>query len=539
MQARRGRRGPAAPPPPGPPPVLRAGHGGQRQRQPEGEPSADPGGSQLPAAAGQGGGAPAAGAAREPAPPPPLPGQAAAWQEEGEAPCPQQQGVQRGPRPQLAQQQQQQQRWGQQLPAWQDAVPPPQQGARLPMAPARPAPQLPATAAPARAATVHRRGAPGAAAAAIGGGGAAGAAAVASGRFGDFSERGAAAALAAAAAAGPAAPAKFGGLAGDRSRPWQAEVIHHLCCELPPPACHIYCDMTVQAMQRVLSRRAVAERRLRDHREAARFQLARANGWQDKARARAPARTFAYCVLAGGAVSPNELRAAAAAALKLRTEAGTTAAQLRALAGAARAYSDADYEAHAAALQACLDEIVGFTEALRRRLLPFAAAAQGANLSALAARAAGPIGAAGAAAADAARRAALDALGPPPEVGLPPAPRAPWRYPPRPYVLHKRKGLRGGWAAPLAMPGLDRRPPAVRRGRDMLPAPPGGGPGGGQQQEQQRQLGAGQGEGGGGARGALPAAAGEAAAGGGALQLPGGHIEAPAPLDDSFAGMFD
>lgn len=38
-------------------------------------------------------------------------------------------------------------------------------------------------------------------------------------------------------------------------------------------------------MQRVLSQRGVAERRLRDHREEARFQLACANAWADKVRA--------------------------------------------------------------------------------------------------------------------------------------------------------------------------------------------------------------------------------------------------------------
>lgn len=37
-------------------------------------------------------------------------------------------------------------------------------------------------------------------------------------------------------------------------------------------------------MQRVLTQRSVAERRLRDHREDARFQLARANVWLKKVR---------------------------------------------------------------------------------------------------------------------------------------------------------------------------------------------------------------------------------------------------------------
>jgi hypothetical protein len=37
-------------------------------------------------------------------------------------------------------------------------------------------------------------------------------------------------------------------------------------------------------MQRVLSQRAMVERRLRDHREEARWQLARANGWVDRVR---------------------------------------------------------------------------------------------------------------------------------------------------------------------------------------------------------------------------------------------------------------
>jgi len=67
----------------------------------------------------------------------------------------------------------------------------------------------------------------------------------------------------------------------DQTRP---QVLLRLCCELPPPACHIYSDMTVQSMQRVLAARGGVERRLRDQREEARWQLARVNGWLDKVR---------------------------------------------------------------------------------------------------------------------------------------------------------------------------------------------------------------------------------------------------------------
>jgi hypothetical protein len=49
---------------------------------------------------------------------------------------------------------------------------------------------------------------------------------------------------------------------------------------LPNPA--ITTTTTPQTMQRVLSSRCVVERLLREHREEARWQLARADDWVDK-----------------------------------------------------------------------------------------------------------------------------------------------------------------------------------------------------------------------------------------------------------------
>ena len=223
-------------------------------------------------------------------------------------------------------------------------------------------------------------------------------------------------------------------------------------------------------MARVLSRRVVPERRLREHREEARWQLARAAAWLERSLDPSSAAESAR-------VSPNELAAARRAALKLRSEAGATRAELRALAEGARAYSDADYAAHAARLEAAAGALMDFAAVLAGGLLPFLERAADANAAAAAAaRAAELRGGAAAAAAEArrARAAALRALGPPPAppLELPPGvPLAAWRYPPRPYVSFRRKGLRGARAPSLAPAGFERPRPAPRRGVDRLPPP--------------------------------------------------------------------
>lgn len=174
-------------------------------------------------------------------------------------------------------------------------------------------------------------------------------------------------------------------------------------------------------------------------------------------------------VLSHRSVSPNDLEAAEEAALKLRTELGTTIAQSRDLMTNARAYSDTDYITHAAAILHTLEELCEFTEALRRRLLPFVAGVLTANFAAARARATAPLGAAaGDAAAARAWRKALAELGAAPEVMLPRPPAGGWRYPPGRYALRKRKGLRGGWVAPLEMPGVGRGVPRVRAGREVI-----------------------------------------------------------------------
>jgi hypothetical protein len=236
--------------------------------------------------------------------------------------------------------------------------------------------------------------------------------------------------------------------------------------------------------------------------------------------------------LRDGRANGVELAEAMGAARKLQSSAAETASRLRALRGDARKYSDADYAAHAGALLECAAAVGALASRLRVELLPRVAAARDAHAAAAAARAraaaaaaaaagGGGAAAAGAAAAGALARA-LAELGPPPGAALPSPPASAWRYPPRPYVLHKRKGLRGGWAAPLAMPGLKRPLPALRR-VDLLPVAEGGAPLNG------------------GAAAAPRAAGGSAAVGAGAegAEPLAGRVAAGAEPGAAFSGMFD
>jgi hypothetical protein len=215
-------------------------------------------------------------------------------------------------------------------------------------------------------------------------------------------------------------------------------------------------------------------------------------------------------------VGAAEVAAAAEAAQKLRVEVGTTLASLKELSVRAAAYSDDDYMRYASGLRTSLEELADFTVRLRREVLPFVTGAAAAWAAAERARFGQPLGRAADAAAAAAHATALKALGPHPDLPLPPPPARPWRYPPRQYVLHKRKGLAGGWVAPLAMPGRERPLPAVRDQRDDLPpsdlAPLRGAGGGG-----------------GGRRGR-----GKPRGGSGGARRPGSHGDAP-----EFSGMFD
>jgi hypothetical protein len=189
------------------------------------------------------------------------------------------------------------------------------------------------------------------------------------------------------------------------------------------------------------------------------------------------------------------------AAAKLAAAVGETLALLRRLAAAAAAYSDADYMRHASGLRDHLDCLAEVAARLRRDAPAYVAGALAAHGAAAAAREGAPLGRVADARADAALAAALKRLGPAPDLELPPAPHGAWRYPPRRYVLFKRKGVPGGWAAPLAMPGLERPLPRVARRRDDLPGgPPGGSSGGGRRSR--GRGGGGSGRGGGGRSGA-------------------------------------
>ncbi len=122
-----------------------------------------------------------------------------------------------------------------------------------------------------------------------------------------------------------------------------------------------------------------------------------------------------------------------------------------------------------------IDDLVGFSEAMAKRVLPFVARGSEANGAALGrarARADGSgrpgKGEEGRDKTES-RRAVVPRLrGPVPRLQLPPPPAAPWRYPPREFVLQRRKGVRGGWVAPLALPGFERPMPAVRAQRDDI-----------------------------------------------------------------------
>eukprot|EP00198_Chlamydomonas_reinhardtii_P007843 XP_001697180.1 predicted protein [Chlamydomonas reinhardtii] len=63
---------------------------------------------------------------------------------------------------------------------------------------------------------------------------------------------------------------KFWDLMHERDRPWHYGAVLHLCTALPPYSCERYAAVTAGTMQRILARRAKAERGVREQRELAR-----------------------------------------------------------------------------------------------------------------------------------------------------------------------------------------------------------------------------------------------------------------------------
>lgn len=57
------------------------------------------------------------------------------------------------------------------------------------------------------------------------------------------------------------------------------QLLHHLCCELPAPACYIYQDMKPATLQHLIADRSKVEKDLRTWHEEARWQLKRVHTW--------------------------------------------------------------------------------------------------------------------------------------------------------------------------------------------------------------------------------------------------------------------
>ncbi|KAG2454461.1 hypothetical protein HYH02_001480 [Chlamydomonas schloesseri] len=152
---------------------------------------------------------------------------------------------------------------------------------------------------------------------------------------------------------------KFWDLMHERDRPWHYDAVLHLCSRLPPYSCGRYAAVTAGTMQRILARRAKAERVVREQRE-----LARALRRRMAAASLQMSRT-------GQPISDEWLAQLRRLATQLATGGGNAAAALRQLQGAAWSpYRDQDYIDYVEQLLPLLEETEEVGHVAKHQLLP-------------------------------------------------------------------------------------------------------------------------------------------------------------------------
>lgn len=157
--------------------------------------------------------------------------------------------------------------------------------------------------------------------------------------------------------------------------------------------------------------------------------------------------------------------------LNLKAELGTGLSLLRRLRANAQAYSDFNYYQYSHHLEQLFDTVMDFCDLHRKQYMPHINAVQSINIEcaqALAARRASAHQILIRRDAAIASLLPVDLLS---QRDLGDVQSIEWRYPPKDYVLFQPKGAKGGWVAPLGLPGLDPPVPHVRQ-KELLPEQP-------------------------------------------------------------------